>query len=88
MIYALITIAVDVALLDWSAIDGCSRDTLQALRLACPGLRIACVASEPEPYRTAAARAGADAVVSKDALARDLESLLRGFFPERFAAPA
>lgn len=81
-------IQADLALVEWSAIKASPRGTLQALRLDCPGLRIVCVANEPEPYRAAATRAGADAVISTNTLAEDLEFLLRDFFPERFAPPA
>jgi DNA-binding NarL/FixJ family response regulator len=74
----------ELALLDWSALGGSPRDSVQALRLGCPGLRIVCVANEAEAYRAAASQAGIDAVIPKDDLAGELESLLRGFFPERF----
>ena len=76
----------DVALLDWSALTGAADDTVQALRFGRPGLRVVCVASEVDPYRGAAIQAGADAVISKDGFAGELEPLLRGFFPERFGA--
>jgi len=74
----------DLALLDWSALGGSPGNAVQALRLAGPALRIVCVANETEPYRAAAAQAGADEVISKDGFAAELEPLLRGFFPERF----
>ncbi len=48
------------------------------------GLRIVCVVDEAEPYLAAAVRAGADAVISKDGFAGELDFLLRIFFPERF----
>ena len=75
----------DLALLDWSALDGSPRDAVHMLRADRPGMRIACVASEGEPYRDAAVHAGADTVISKDRFAEELECLLRGFFPEPFA---
>ena len=74
----------DLALLDWSVLGESLRDAVQDLRIERPGLRIACVASETEPYRAAAAQGGADAVISKERFAADLEALLRAFFPERF----
>ena len=74
----------DVVLLDWSALAGAANDTVRALRLSRPGLRVVCVAGEVDPYRDAAGQAGADAVISKDGFAAELESLLRGFFPDRF----
>ncbi len=75
----------DLALLDWSALGGSPGNAVQALRLARPGLRIVCIASEAEPYRAAAAQAGADAVISKSGFSVELELLLHDFFPERFA---
>jgi DNA-binding NarL/FixJ family response regulator len=78
----------DVALLDWAALNGVARDAMQLLRAGCPGVRIACVVSEGETYRAAAAQAGADAVISEEGFAGELESLLRGFFPDRFGASA
>lgn len=78
------TIRPDVALLDWAVLKGAARDTIQAQRLESPGLRIICVASESEPYRAAASQTGIDAVISKDGFAGEIESLLHGFFPERF----
>jgi DNA-binding NarL/FixJ family response regulator len=78
----------DLALLDWSALGGSPGNAVQALRLARPGLRIVCVANEAEPYRAAAAQAGADAVISKNGFSEELELLLRAFFPERFGASA
>ena len=77
----------DVALLDWAALAGSSRDSVSALRRDPAGLRIVCVANEGEPYRAAAAQAGADAVIWKDRFAEEIEPMLRGFFPERFGAP-
>lgn len=76
----------DLAILDWPTLGGSPRDAVQALRLSRPGLRIVCVADEAEPYCAAAAHAGADAVISKDGFAGELESLLGSFFPERFRA--
>lgn len=75
-----------LALLDWEALNGSTPDAVQALRLGRPGLRLVCVVNEPEAYRAAAARAGADAVISKDGFAEEFEPLLRGYFPERFGA--
>jgi hypothetical protein len=75
-----------VALVDWSALGGSPRDSLRALRLGCPGLRIICVASEADAYSVAAAEAGADAVISLDRFAGELDFLLRMFFPGRHLA--
>ena len=75
----------DVALLDWSMLGSTFPAALRQLRAGRPGLRVICVASETETYRAAAAQAGADAVISKDALAGELDPLLHSFFPERFA---
>lgn len=80
--------AADLALLDWTALGGARRDTLHRLRAGRPGLRIAWVVSECEAYRDAAAQSGADAVVSADEFAADLESMLREFFPQRYCEPA
>ena len=74
----------DLALLDWATLFNSPPDTMSALRRRFPGLRIICVASEAEPYVAPAARAGADAVISKDSFARELDFLLQLFFPERF----
>ena len=75
-----------LALIDWAALNALPRDALPLLRLARPGLRIVCVVNESEPYRNAAAQAGADAVISKAGFAAELESLLHGFLPGRFGA--
>ena len=74
----------DLALLDWATLSGSPPDAIRALRRNFPGLRIICVVNEAEPYVAPAARAGADAVVSKDRFAGELDYLLRLFFPERF----
>jgi DNA-binding NarL/FixJ family response regulator len=76
----------ELVLFDWSAFSGSPRDAVLDLRQGCPGLRIVCVAYEAAAYRSAASRAGIDAVISRDELAEELEPLLRGFFPERFSA--
>ena len=76
----------DVVLFDWSVFSGSLGDAVRDLRLACPGLRIVCVAYEAAALRTTASRAGIDAVISRDELADGLDSLLRGLFPERFGA--
>ena len=75
----------ELALVDWAALAESRQDAVQALRLGCPGLRIVCTVQEREPYAAAAAQAGADAVISKQELAMDLDPLLRRFFPDRFA---
>lgn len=75
-----------LALLDWTALNAAPGDTVQALRRGQPDLSIFCVVNENEPYRGAAAQAGADAVISKDWFAKELEVLLPCFFPERFSA--
>jgi DNA-binding NarL/FixJ family response regulator len=76
----------DLVLLDWTALKGNGPDAVQALRIGRPGLRIVCVAREIEAYRAAALENYADAVISRDGFAQELEPLLRGFFPERFGA--
>lgn len=78
----------DLAVLDWSVLGDSLQGAVQALRVERPGLRIVCVTSDAEPYRAAAARAGADATISKDGFAAELDLLLRGFFPERFGLTA
>jgi DNA-binding NarL/FixJ family response regulator len=78
----------DVLVLDWAALRGDGRETMQALRAAVPGLRIVCVAQEIKPYRDSALETDADAVTSMDGFADELEQVLRGFFPERFGASA
>ena len=75
----------DLALLDWSVLGDSLGDAVRALRLERSGLRIVCVAGETEPYRAAAVQAGADAVISKDGFAAEIEPILHSFFPERFA---
>lgn len=75
-----------IALLDWAALNGSAPDAVRALRRGRPGLRLVCVVTEPDAYRAAAARAGADAVISKDRFAEELEPLLRSFFSGRFGA--
>ena len=77
----------DLALLDWGTLFGSPPETISELRRRFPGLRIICVANEAEPYVTPAARAGADAVISKDSFAREFDFLLQLFFPERFGKP-
>jgi len=76
----------DLLLLDWAALKGDGRDAMQVLRRSRPGLRIVCVATEAKPYRTAALETDADAVISMDGFADELEQVLRDFFPERFGA--
>ena len=76
----------DLALVDWAALAESTQDAVQALRLGCPGLRIVCVVDENQAYRAAAARVGADAVISKTGFAVELESLLHGFLPRRLGA--
>lgn len=73
-----------LALVDWAALGGSAGDGFLALRQGRPGLRIACVADEAESYHSAAAQAGADAVISLDRFAGELDFLLRMFFAERF----
>lgn len=72
-----------VALVDWSALGVAPRDSLQALRLGLPQLRIVCVASEADAYSAVAVQVGADAVTSKEGFAEELEPLLYGPFGER-----
>lgn len=73
-----------LVLVDWAALGAPPRDRLQALRLGRPGLRIVCVADEAEGYSAAASMAGADAVISLDRFAGELDFLLRMFFAGRF----
>lgn len=74
-----------LALIDWAALGASPTDSLQTLRLGRPGLRIVCVVSEAEAYSAESARVGADAVISKDEFAEELEALLQGYFGERGA---
>lgn len=74
-----------LALIDWSALGASPTDSLQTLRLGRPDLRIVCVVSEAETYCAAAAHVGADAVISKDGFAEELETLLHDYFSERGA---
>jgi DNA-binding NarL/FixJ family response regulator len=74
----------DIALLDWPAIAGASRESVAALRRCAPGLRIACTTEEPGIYADSASRFGADAVVSRRNLAVELDLLLRANFPGRY----
>lgn len=76
----------DLVLLDWQTLKREGPGAAQALRMGRPGLRIVCVVSEIDPYHAPALESHADAVISRDGLAGELESLLRGFFPERFGA--
>lgn len=81
------TTPVDLVILDWPAIGASPADELKKLRSAHPGLRIVCVASEPDAYRTAATQAGFHALISEGEFAEGLESALHDLFPERFARP-
>lgn len=74
----------DLALLDWAMLAGSPPDAVREFRRGFPGLRIVCVVDEAEAYLAAARRAGADAVISKDGFAGELEFLLGIFFPGRF----
>jgi DNA-binding NarL/FixJ family response regulator len=74
----------DLTVLDWTALNGSTPYAVSALRLDRPEMRIILATEETEPYREAAAAAGADAVIAKDTFAEELEPLLRRFFPERF----
>lgn len=76
----------DIALLDWAALDGETRDTLRTLHLDRSGLCIVCVTNDTETYRTAAMLAGVDEVISKDGFAEELDLLLHEFFPTRSGA--
>lgn len=76
----------DLALLDWTALNAATANGVQALRRGRPGLSIVCVVDDNESYRSAAAQAGADAVISKDWFAKELELLLCALFPERYRA--
>ena len=75
-----------LALIEWSALGASPRDSVRALRQGSPGLRIVCVATEPEAYSAVAAVAGADAVIARDRFAAELEFLMRIFFPGRIPA--
>lgn len=76
----------DIALLDWAVLNGATRDTVQALQRDNFALCVVCVTNDAEAYRAAAMQAGADAVISKDGFAVELDLLLRGLFPDRFHA--
>lgn len=71
-----------VALLDWSLFAVSPYGSVRALRQGQPALRIVCVTHEAAAYRAVALAAGADAVISKDAFAEELEPLLRSFLGE------
>ena len=73
--------APDVVLLLFPLLAGSSGELVQELRTALPGLRIVCVADDPQAYRSAAAQAGADAVISKCAFASDFDALLGNLYP-------
>jgi len=73
----------DVALLDWTTLRRAARGAVQALRLGNPNLQIICVANDPDPYRAAATKAGADAMVSDEGFDGEFEPLLQRLFPER-----
>lgn len=77
----------DLAVLDWAVLNGSAPDAVNRLRHDRPELCIFLAANQSEPYRDAAALAGAEAVISKDAFAEEFEPLLRGFFPGRFGEP-
>jgi DNA-binding NarL/FixJ family response regulator len=76
----------DLALLNWVELKNFQPDTMRTLRAGCPGLRIVFVTNEAEAYRAATAQAGADAAISQDRFAVELEALLPGLFSRRFAS--
>lgn len=69
-----------LALVDWAALGAAPGPALRSLRASCPGLWIACVAHEAAGYREQALRAGANAVLSKENFADEIEALLKHFF--------
>lgn len=69
-----------LALVDWSALGAAPGAALYSLRASCPGLRIACVVDEGEGYREQALGAGANAVISKESFADQIEPLLMHIF--------
>lgn len=66
-----------LVLVEWAALGAAPAESLQELRLCCPGLGIACVLDEAA-YRTVVLQAGADAVISKSGFAEEFEVLLHG----------
>ena len=75
-----------LALVDWAALGASPKDSLQTLRLCCPGLVIACV-HDQAAYSAVMLQEGADAVISKSDFAEELDTLLGGHFGAR-SAPA
>ena len=75
----------DIALLDWAALNGETRDTVRMLHRDNSGLCIVCVTSDAETYRAAAMQAGVDEVISRDGFAAELDVLLHAHYPERYA---
>ena len=76
----------DVILLDWFTLHAAPVELIRTVRQTYPALRLVCLANEGEPYRAAAVSAGADALISTDTFAGELELLLGELFPERFIA--
>ena len=74
----------DVVLLDWGLPGNEDGAALRALRLACPGVRVAALSARPDD-RQPALRAGAEAFVSKadhpDRLHAALHALAHGHAP-------
>lgn len=65
-----------LALVDWSVFGAAPGPALRALRASCPGLWIACVVDQAEGYREQAFGAGANAVISQERFADEIEPLL------------
>ena len=69
-----------LALVDWSALGPMPGPGLRSLRASSPGLWIACVVDDAAGYREQAFGAGANAVISQQRFADEIEPLLLHVF--------
>lgn len=65
-----------LALVDWAALGDAAGPALRSLRASCPGLWIASMVHDAAGYREQAFREGANAVLSKEGFADEIEPLL------------
>lgn len=73
----------ELALFSWSALSSASPDAIRKLRADLPGLRVCCLASKDDAYRTSALAAGADGMLSSENFGTEIIPFLQNFFPTR-----
>ncbi len=74
----------DVVLIDRTTLTSEKETIIRQLRIAHPAMRLICVTTSDESYHDGTLLTCADALISADAFAGELENLIGNFFPERF----